>query len=658
MYRARAETLPLHARAHHSHCSLQRLTRCTYLRHISQLHFSSTGTTNTLSEKPPTFSKRCTVSIDTMATSATTAGLQPPKKSTEYMLPPSSKNNDNYNMTISLILNLLFLALVPLLPVYIWILMHVPTRVVTALPGFVVASATLLLVLALAYDSFSGRAPGHVPSPPSPIPLIGQSKELHGYRNRALEWLTMYSRRFGGKTWTFKVMFRPRVYVILSPENVEYILKTNFTNYGKGPMFRSRMKELLGEGIFNVDGSRWYEQRKISSHLFTHRNFKQRMLNTINKDVHALVNIVGQAADKAKGNTSGAAEVNFSRLFARYTLDAIGEIAFGENIGALKGESVDFVTSFDYIQSFLNDLVLKPPGYAFYCRHFTPEGKRYTECLATLNTYVRRMVATAKDETTSEELVARGDLLALFMTRTDSDGKPFTEEYLRDIVVNMTIAGRDTTAYALAWALYLLATHREVQIKACAEAQAAYAIAEDEGKDLGYEAIDRLTYLDAVFTEVLRLYPSVPKNPKCVYQDDVLPDGTPVRAGSYVMYVPYVMARLPELWGPEPEKFDPERHLQGRHRPSPYLWPAFQAGPRTCLGQKLAYMEAKAVLCALLANFEFSRSASVATPRLVQNALTTSMEGEGLVLAVKRINSRGGDELMLNRAMNEKEVPQ
>eukprot|EP00624_Nannochloropsis_granulata_P005658 evm.model.NODE_40385_length_66094_cov_35.488079.6 len=260
-----------------------------------------------------------------MASSTTTAGFQPPTKSTEYTL--SSKDNDNYNMTISLILNLLFLALIPLLPVYIWVLIHVPIRVETALPGLAVASAALLLVLALAYDSFSGRAPGHVPSPPSPFPFIDQSKELHGYRNRALEWLTMYSRRFRGKTWTFKVMFRPRVYVILSPENVEYILKTNFTNYGKGPMFRARMKELLGEGIFNVDGSRWYEQRKISSHLFTHRNFKQRMLTTINKDVHSLMDIVGQAADKAKGNSSGAAEVNFSRLFARYTLDAIGEIA-------------------------------------------------------------------------------------------------------------------------------------------------------------------------------------------------------------------------------------------------------------------------------------------------------------------------------------------
>lgn len=575
-------------------------------------------------------------------------------------MPPASNGNENYNMTVSLLLNLLFIALVPLLPLYTWVFMHVPTRFVIALPGLAIASAALLLVLALAYDSFTGRAPGRVLSPPSPLPFLGQSKELHGYRHRALEWLTMYSRRFGGKTWTFKVMFRPRVYVILSPENVEYILRANFANYGKGPMFRARMKELLGEGIFNVDGSRWYEQRKISSHLFTHRNFKQRMLSTINKDVHTLVDIVGQAADKAKGNSSGAAEVNFSRLFARYTLDAIGEIAFGKDIGALRGESADFVTSFDYIQSFLNDLVLKPPGYAFYCRHFTPEGKRYAECLETLNTYVRRMVATAKDETTPEELTARGDMLALFLTRTDSEGKPFSLEYLRDIVVNMTIAGRDTTAYALAWTLWLLVTHPDVQAKARTEAQAAYAKAEAEGTDLSYEAIDSLAYLDAVFTEVLRLYPSVPKNPKCVCRDDVLPDGTPVRAGSYVMYVPYVMARLPELWGPDPEKFDPERHLQGRHRPSPYLWPAFQAGPRTCLGQKLAYMEAKAVLCALLANFDFARSPSVAAPRLVQNALTTSMEGDGLVLAVKRIKAKEIDGVMANGWVNGKggEVPQ
>jgi len=575
---------------------------------------------------------------------------------TKFQIPPPASVKNDHHANVSFLLNLLFIALVPLSPFFAWVLLHVPIRIVLGAPAFVGVGAMLLLVLALAYDSLANRPSGDVPSPPSPLPFLGQSKELHSYRHRALDWLTLYSQKFGGKTWTFKVMFRPRVYVILSPENVEYILKTNFLNYGKGPLFRSRMQELLGEGIFNVDGSRWYEQRKISSHLFSHRNFKQRMLTTINKDVTTLVGIVGQAVDKAKSSTSGAAEINFSRLFARYTLDAIGEIAFGKDVGALRGESEDFVTSFDYIQSFLNDLVLKPPGYAFYCRQFTPEGKKYSECLATLNSYVQSMVETARRETTPEELAARGDLLALFLTRTDTHGNPFSLEYLRDIVVNMTIAGRDTTAYALAWTLWLLAIHPDVQDKARAEAQAAFAKAGSQGEELSYEAIDSLTYLDAIFTEVLRLYPSVPKNPKCAYRDDVLPDGTPIRAGSYVMYVPYVMARLPNLWGPRPENFDPERHLQGRLRPSPYLWPAFQAGPRICLGQKLAYMEAKAILCSLLVRFKFNRSPSVSAPRLVQNALTTSMEGDGLILAVKHVGMKGGEAELT--AGKEGEVPQ
>ena len=70
-------------------------------------------------------------------------------------------------------------------------------------------------------------------------------------------------------------MFRPRVFVVLQPECVEHVLKTRFHNYVKGPRFHERMAELLGHGIFNVDGPRWYEQRKVSSHLFTHQHFKQ-----------------------------------------------------------------------------------------------------------------------------------------------------------------------------------------------------------------------------------------------------------------------------------------------------------------------------------------------------------------------------------------------
>ncbi len=586
---------------------------------------------------------------------SSSAASSSPSSSSSWCSTKESDNNKAFS--ISFLLSVLILALGPLLPLFTWLFVEVPAlahvhlpnlRLWLGVPGLALASTVAFLVLALAYDSFAGRAPGQVPSPPSPLPFLGQSQELHAYRYRALDWLTMYSQRFGGKTWTFKVMFRPRVYVILSPENVEYILKTNFHNYGKGRMFRARMLELLGDGIFNVDGQRWYEQRKISSHLFTHRNFKQRMLSTITKDVRTLVDIVGGAVDK-QAAVGAASEVNFSQLFLRYTLDAIGEIAFGKEIGALRGESADVVASFDYIQTFLNDLVLKPPGYAQYCRNFTPEGKRYADCLATLNAFVNGMVMAAKEQTTEEELAARGDLLALFLTRTDGDGRPFTIEYLRDIVVNMIIAGRDTTAYALAWTMWLLATHPEIQATARAEAQAAFAlVAADGAQDLSYEAINDMPYLDAVFTEVLRLYPSVPKNPKCVFHDDTLPDGTQVKAGSYVMYVPYVMARLPGLWGEHPDAFDPSRHLHGRHRPSPYLWPAFQAGPRTCLGQKLAYMEAKAVLAALLANFEFEPSASVPEPRLVQNALTTSMEGQGLVLVVNRVGEekkeKGGVE--------------
>lgn len=318
-----------------------------------------------------------------------------------------------------------------------------------------------------------------------------------------------------------------------------------------------------------------------------------------------------------------------------------------------RGESEEFVRAFDFLQSYLNELVLKPPGYALLSRYLTKEGREYGRALKVLNTYVRTMVreAQAKAERMQEggegssgeeeEEEDRGaidgtrggsDLLSLFLARGEQrrGSREEEESYLRDVVVNMTIAGRDTTAYALAWALHLLSLHPHIQDTAAQEAIAAGASNLDVPMDSA--SIDTcLPYLDAIWTEVLRLYPSVPKNPKMALVDDILPDGTPIPQGAYVMYAPWVMGRLTQLWGHSAEAFDPERHLlrqpssspfssfsdgpvegegaSGKGpilrstRPSAMLWPAFQAGPRTCLGQRLAYMEAKALLARLLATF-------------------------------------------------------
>jgi cytochrome P450 len=158
--------------------------------------------------------------------------------------------------------------------------------------------------------------------------------------------------------------------------------------------------------------------------------------------------------------------------------------------------------------------------------------------------------------------------------------------------MNFMIAGRDTTAQAMSWATLMVARRPDVQTRVAEEA--ARVLGPAGSPPLTYEALlAGLTYTQAVVSETLRLFPSVPKDGKVVVADDVLPGcGTAVRAGDVVAWSPFCMGRRVDLWGPDASEFKPERFLTGDSRPSPYKYPVFNAGPRTCLGQNMALAEA------------------------------------------------------------------
>lgn len=127
----------------------------------------------------------------------------------------------------------------------------------------------------------------------------------------------------------------------------------------------------------------------------------------------------------------------------------------------------------------------------------------------------------------------------------------------------------------------------------------------DHTLPLTYEMLHEMKYLDAFVMEVLRLYPPVPREAKCLLKDDVLPDGMVVKKGYLLGYHPYTMGRTEAFWGKDCLEFKPERFLN-KPKPSPFLFSAFQAGPRICIGQNLALFEMKYVITRLLYEFYFS----------------------------------------------------
>jgi len=165
---------------------------------------------------------------------------------------------------------------------------------------------------------------------------------------------------------------------------------------------------------------------------------------------------------------------------------------------------------------------------------------------------------------------------------------------MEEMVLNFLIAGRDTTAQALSWTFFLLIQHPEVEKRVFDE------IAEVCGEgDLMYEHVNRLTYLQAVLHESLRLYPSVPLDLKTALRPDTLPDGTSVAKGDVIVYNIYAMGRSEKIWGKDACEFKPDRWLS-KEFPSLYAYPVFNAGPRECLGRRLALVEMKACLVHVL----------------------------------------------------------
>jgi cytochrome P450 len=196
---------------------------------------------------------------------------------------------------------------------------------------------SLLLLLAL-YLARRRRAGGNNRKYP---PVAGTV--LHQLLNfgRLVEYQTELARRYR----TFRMLTPTCNYVYtVEPANVEYILKTNFANYGKGVMTHDVLEDLLGDGIFNVDGAKWRHQRKVASHEFSTRVLREYSSAVFRDTAAELAAIVAPAA---RGDGE---RVDIADLLMRSTLDSIFNIGFGVNLGSLSGcskEGAAFARAFD-----------------------------------------------------------------------------------------------------------------------------------------------------------------------------------------------------------------------------------------------------------------------------------------------------------------------
>jgi cytochrome P450 len=304
---------------------------------------------------------------------------------------------------------------------------------------------------------------------------------------------------------------------------------------------------------------------------------------------------------------------------ARLALDVVTGALFHAHVGEEPGVIGRAINTIVEDLGFRFEVPFYPPH-----RVPTPRNRRFRTAMRTVDRAVYAIIAERRRDGGDEE-----DLLALLMgTRDEATGEAMGDKQLRDEVMTLFLAGHETTANALSWALYLISTHPPVERRLREE------LDEVLGADRRVPTIQdlpELTYTKMVVEETLRLYPPAwITNRQAVAEDEIL--GHCIPAGCFVTLSPYVLHRHPNYWE-HPDEFDPGRFAsgQGDRRPRFAYFP-FGGGPRQCIGQSMALVEAQLVLATVLGR---CRLRSVSDRPVEAEALATLRPRGGLSMVVE-----------------------
>ncbi|CAG8440405.1 8104_t:CDS:2 [Funneliformis mosseae] len=479
----------------------------------------------------------------------------------------------------------------------------------------------ILIYLLIKYpDRSIGTKPRTDLNGPKGYPLIGNLLDIHKDNKGLLMFMCETLAKYGPNA-TFTLPGMGRVITINNPEGIEHVLKTNFENYHKSPLLYDIVYKVFGDGIFNTNGNAWRMQRKLSSHLFNTRNFREIFCVVFKKDTEIVLNTLDKLA--RTGET-----FDLQDLFFRFTMDSFVKITFGIDLKCLENpkEPVKFASAFDFAQRVISNRIENP--FWKFTELFTEEGRTMRESCDYLSTFAYDIIKNHRNN--PEALKNPRDILNIFMNAQHDNGEKLSDKELRDVVINFIIAGRDTTAQTLSWMMYNLMAEPSVEEKLVKEVN---SLLTPENPISNYENIKLFQYTQAAFYETLRLHPIVPKTLRICLKDDVLPNGIPIYAGDMVNWSSWSMGRDERIWGNDAKQFNPERFFNSEDglKPSQYKFVSFNAGPRLCLGQHFATVEAIMLATAVLRKFKFEMVPGQKCPPDYARSITLPMKDPLLV---------------------------
>ncbi|PIM98105.1 Cytochrome P450 CYP4/CYP19/CYP26 subfamily [Handroanthus impetiginosus] len=469
----------------------------------------------------------------------------------------------------------------------------------------------ILYIIFIYYKKFYVRK--EKSSLPTYWPIFGMMHGMLLNRGRIHQFLTEILKQSGG-TLLFKGPWFTNMDMLITsdPANVHYILTKNFANFPKGPEFK-KIFDVLGDGIFAAESESWVDQRRTIKSLVNHTSYQDYVATTSwNKVETALIPILELVSEMGM-------EVDMQELFQRLAFDCSCMLIIGHDPTSL---CID-------LPHLPHEKAFADAEEAILYRHILPkifwklqswlhigkEGK-FRKGKKVVDQFLSHFISLKQQNLKRilDQNATLGwedfDLLTGYMRVLAEKGcaPNISDEFWKDLVLNLITAGKDTISAALTWFFWLLATNPAEEEKIRQEILTYLPSMKEVGKWRfpNREELKNLIYLHGALCESLRLFPPIPFQHKAPLEQDVLPSGHRINPNTKAVLSFFSMGRMESIWGKDCLEFKPGRWISesGCVKVEPSSkFATFNAGPRSCLGKEMSFVQLKIVAAAIISRF-------------------------------------------------------
>lgn len=431
-----------------------------------------------------------------------------------------------------------------------------------------------------------------------------------------LLWITLTTKKFDQLVFardlekayggiSYNVLGPVTMYQITEPALIHQILVEKADKFYKAKRIRNALEAFAGNGIFLSEGDFWKRQRKLAQPAFHAKR--------IGSYADTMVDFTVQMVD---GWNDGETR-DIAHEMMKLTLKIVCKTLFDADVsGDAERVGVLLTEVLESANNKLNEAFELPAWWP------SPQRQRLKAVVAELDSLIYRFIDDRKKS--GED---KGDLLSMLLEARDDEGNGMDSKQVRDESMTLFIAGHETTAVALSWAWYLLTTHPETFQKLQVEVDSVL-----QGRIPTLQDLQNLPYTDMVMKEAMRLYPPASGVAREALEDVEI-GGYLFKKGELISINFYAMHHSERHFS-EPERFDPERFTKENETKIPrYAYLPFGGGPRVCIGNMFAMMEARLILATIAQRFDLSL---VANQTVTPEQLLTIRPKNGIQMRLKQ----------------------